>query len=113
MGREAKIVGRLTIKQYTFVTGISKGMSATQAAMNAYNVKNSHVARVIASENLSKPYIREEINKVLRTNGVSLEIVAQNFLTIANAIPLKISGEVSLKASIELAKILRMYPDYV
>lgn len=113
MGREAKLVGELTIKQYTFVANILKGKTATQAAMSSYNVKNIHVAKVIASENLSKPYIRDEINKALRSNGVSIEMVARNFVYIANAIPRKISGEVKLKASIELAKILGMYPEYI
>jgi phage terminase small subunit len=54
MGREAKITNKLTKKQSGFVKDIISGKSATQAAMSAYNTTDTKVARVIASQNLTK-----------------------------------------------------------
>ena len=39
----------------------------------AYNVKNNHNAAVIASENLSKPYLREALNRELERYDLTLE----------------------------------------
>ncbi|RLI35141.1 hypothetical protein DRO66_07710 [Candidatus Bathyarchaeota archaeon] len=50
---------KLTPKQQEFANGILEGKSGTQAAVDAYNVKNRKTASVIAAENLAKPSIEE------------------------------------------------------
>ena len=50
---------KLTPKQTKFVEEYARnGGNGTQAAMKAYNVKDESVAKVVASENLTKPNIR-------------------------------------------------------
>ena len=48
---------KLTKKQGIFVKEYNKTGNATKSAIKAYNVKNYNVARVIWSENLTKPAI--------------------------------------------------------
>lgn len=50
---------KLTRKQRVYVNALLKNptMSGTQAAKLAYDVKNDNVARVISSENLTKPAV--------------------------------------------------------
>ena len=62
-----------TIKQKEWLkqTVITKNPSL--AARMAYNVKDNHMASVMASENLAKPYLREELNKMLEQYDLVLE----------------------------------------
>ena len=53
----------LTPKQANFVIEYLVDMNATQAAIRAGYSDKPTVAKAIGSENLSKPYIREAINK--------------------------------------------------
>lgn len=58
------IITKLTPKQRIFVDRFMILKNGTQAAIDAgYNVKSRGVARVIATENLTKPSIKEEIAK--------------------------------------------------
>lgn len=111
MGREAKINNKLTRKQNVFVNELASGKSATQAALVAYNTSDPNIAKVIASENLTKPNIREALEEGLRTSGLSLSVITSNLGTIANSKPEKISGDTVLKANIELLKLHGAYPD--
>ena len=54
-----KLAPKLTKKQQIFVNHIIENpkASATEAAAQAYNLKNRNVARAVASENLTKPSI--------------------------------------------------------
>ncbi len=63
----------LTKKQKGFVKDILDGNTGTKAVLNNYDTKDSEVAKVIASQNLTKPPILE----VLRDNGFN-EITADN-----------------------------------
>lgn len=57
--KELNVAKKLTPKQAKFVEEYAKnGGNGTQAAMKAYNVKDESVAKVVASENLTKPNIR-------------------------------------------------------
>lgn len=111
MGREARISNRLTRKQNTFVKGILGGQSATQAAMVAYDVSNTKTASVIASENLTKPNIKEALEAALSSNGLTLDIITGNIGNLANSKPEKVSSDAVLKANVELLKLHGAYPD--
>lgn len=56
---------KLTKKQRGFVKDYLETGNATQAVKNHYNVSNDLTARVIGSENLTKPNIIEVINEAL------------------------------------------------
>jgi len=110
MGREAKTHNKLTRKQNIFVKGILSGKNPTQSAMAAYDVEDSKTASVIASQNLNKLSIREALEEVLRTSGLSLSVITSNIGELANSQPEKISGDVKLKANIELLRLYGAYP---
>ena len=110
--------GNLTWKQERFkneiVKQVSEGKSPnlTQAAMVAYNVTNKNVAKDIGSDNLSKAYVRESIEQALTKNGLTPSLILGNMAKLANRTPeTKLSGETILRANVELAKTLGMYPD--
>ncbi len=111
MGREAKIMNKLTKKQNAFVGALVSGKSATQAVMVAYNVNDSKTASVIASQNLSKLSIREALDEALRTNGLTVDVITGNIGGLANTKPDKVSGDTVLKANIELLKLRGAYLD--
>ena len=66
-----------TFKQKAFAKAYveNKG-NGTKAALEAYNPKNPETANAIASENLHKPIVRQEINRVLREQGVTVKRAA-------------------------------------
>lgn len=110
MGREAKINNKLTRKQDTFVKGILNGQSATQAALTSYNTSDPSVAKVIASENLTKPNIKEALEEALRSNGVTPDLITAEIKTLATKQVEKVSGDVKLKSLVELLKLMGAYP---
>ena len=54
---------KLTRKQKTFVDTFVETGNGTEAALEAYDTEDPIVAKSIASENLTKPYIRDEITR--------------------------------------------------
>ena len=52
---------KLTQKQAKFVKGIADGKTNTEAALEAYDTDSYDVAKVIASENLTKPNIQQAV----------------------------------------------------
>lgn len=78
---------KLTPKQELFITEYMKDLNATQAAIRAgYKEEN---ARQIGAENLSKPYIKSEIDKRLKQLteqcGVTAEMVIREIAKIGFA----------------------------
>lgn len=71
-GRQAR-ARKLSHKQKTFVKEYTKTLNGTQSALKAYDTSDPNVAGAIASENLTKPKIKEEINRLLAGNGISIE----------------------------------------
>lgn len=63
----------LTIKQRRFVKEYVATGNATGSALSAYNVKNYNVAKSIGQENLTKPYLIEEINSLMEGRGITDE----------------------------------------
>lgn len=72
----------LSLKQRIFIEKYFETMSATQAASVAYHVKNRNVAGVIGSENLRKPNIKGEIDKILRLAGIDENTIAWKLRSI-------------------------------
>lgn len=77
---------KLSLKQKLFINAyMSNGCNATQAAIMAGYSENS--ACVIGSENLSKPEIKDEIDRLLRLKmevlGITPDFVANNIKEIA------------------------------
>jgi len=52
---------KLTPKQAKFVRGIAQGKTNTDSALEAYDTDDYNVAKVIASENLTKPNVQQAI----------------------------------------------------
>jgi len=68
---------KLSLKQNGFVADTIITKNPTEAIVRNYNVKDRIVAKSMASENLAKPYIQEEINKKLEDSGLSIEHLTQ------------------------------------
>lgn len=68
----------LTAKQLAFVKQYLATKNGTQAALTTYNTTDAKTAQAIATENLSKPLIREELARELEANGLSLDFVMRN-----------------------------------
>lgn len=63
----------LSPKQKAFAKAyVEKKMNGTQAALAVYDTKSPNVAGAIATENLQKPKIKEEIASLLRDNDIVL-----------------------------------------
>lgn len=67
---------KLTLKQAKFAKEYIKSGNGTQAAIKAGYSKNS--AQEIASENLSKPIVRNEIQSAAEKLGINAEYVFAN-----------------------------------
>lgn len=101
----------MTIKQKLFVKKYLETGNGTQAALEAYNTNDPNVAKVIASENLTKPNVKVALDEVLRSQGLTLDVLTKNIGGLANTIPAKVTGETVLKANIELLRLSGAYPD--
>jgi phage terminase small subunit len=104
---------KLTAKQELFITEYMKDLNATQAAIRAgYSEKT---AKQVAAENLSKPYLKEIIDKRLaeraKNNGITAEYVLQGIKSIADDIEAKHNDK--LKAFELLGKHLKLFTDKV
>ena len=96
---------RLTIKQRKFISEYVKTGNGRQSALEAYEVKPS-VAANIASENLNKPQIVEEIDRILKVNNFSLEENIKSVASIAVQKPeTRITADQILKANLELLRL--------
>lgn len=95
----------MTLKQKLFIKTYLESFNATEAAFTVYKVNDRNVAGVIGYENLRKPKIQEEIQRLLTAGGLDLESVIQNLARIANAKVDRVSGETKLKANLELLKL--------
>ena len=63
-----------TRKQKHFIESyISNGGNATQAALKAYNTDDYNTAKAIGCENLTKPYLSQEINRLMGDSGISVK----------------------------------------
>lgn len=68
---------RLTLKQKIFTIKTMETLDPAKAAMEVYQPKNIQTARAIASENLTKPIIQNEMQRILRENSVDEALITQ------------------------------------
>jgi len=64
---------KLTPKQAKFVEGIARGKSGLQSALESYDTVSPDVAKSIASENLTKPYIKLALEPFFEKHNISLD----------------------------------------
>lgn len=101
----------MTLKQKLFVKEyIKNGGNGTQAVLKTYNTKDYKTASVISSENLDNPSIKSSIEEIANSQGVTSDSIIQSFNSIASKEVEKVSADSKIKATIELAKILGLYP---
>ena len=80
---------RLSNKQKVFIQKyIEFDGNAAKAALSAYDVKPT-AARQVGYENLTKPYIREEIQRLLKPEDLKLSVFLEKLSNIAQANPPK------------------------
>lgn len=65
------ILGRLSAKEEKFVLEIARGQNQTQAAVAAFDVGSLDSAKSIGSRLMKQPDIREAIDAVLATEGLT------------------------------------------
>lgn len=104
------VEGKLTPKQTKFVKEYIKSGQGTAAAIKAgYSEKT---ARFIASENLTKPYIKDKIEKVMSEEakklGITAEYVLGNIKNIADNESEKVI-QTKLKANELLGRHLKLF----
>lgn len=102
----------MTIKQDRFITEYIKTGNGTQSAIKAgYSPKT---ARLIACENITKPYIKEKIERAMSKEaeklGINAEFVLKNLSYFAKKKKLK-SANAALKANELLGKHLKLFHD--
>lgn len=68
---------KLTMKQAKFVKAKAEGKTGTEAAMIAYDVKDSRVASVISAENLAKPSIQQAVQESMERQGLTVDQVVK------------------------------------
>lgn len=103
--------GQLTGKQKVFAQVYAKTLNGTQSAMQVYQTKAPTVANAIASENLRKPLIKSEIQRILNSRNKSLDHITNNISRIADAkVERPITADQVLKANIEFLKLHDAYP---
>ena len=66
---------KLTMKQAKFVKGIAEGKTQTDAALEAYDTDSYDVAKVIASENITKPNVKEALDLAMEKLNLTPERV--------------------------------------
>jgi len=96
-----------TFKQKTFAQEyVTNKGNGTQAALKAYNPNNKVTASAIAVENLEKPLVRQEINRVLREQGVTVKRAAA---AVADGLACEEINS-RLRAADMTLKLLDVYP---
>ena len=80
----------LTTKQKLFVREyVKQNGNGQKAALRVYDAKNGNVARNIASENLAKPNVKEELDRVLQKGELQLNKITDRLSDIIISEPAK------------------------
>ena len=85
-------------------------VNLTKAGLEAFNTQNPKTASVVASQTLENPNIQEQIKQAFIANGLTLETISENLGYYANKRAEKVGAEASIKANVELLKLLNAYP---
>lgn len=75
---------KLFIQEYVKTNG-----NGQKAALRVYDTKSANVAANIASENLNKPNIKEELDKILNKGRLKLDLVTDKLADIVAQNPTK------------------------
>lgn len=116
-GRRRKLPNGLTPKENAFKDTVLKQiaekgeMNGTQAALEVYDTTDPETASAIATKNMSKVSIREQIENALSTQGLDPQSMLKELAGIAQSPIVKVSGETKLKAITEVLKLHNAYPD--
>ena len=70
-----KLPNGLSLKQRVFIEKTIETLNPTEAAVQAYDVNNRRTATAIATENLAKPTIRQEILKRMEERGLNVDTI--------------------------------------
>lgn len=104
---------KLTPKQKKFCQNIARGKNATQAALDAGY--SADTARQIACENLTKPYILQEVEQAAQKAQQKLDYKdAQHFIDLGRMQQLaEQKGDIAtaLKALVQKGKLCGLYVD--
>lgn len=80
----------ITTKQKLFLQEYVKNNgNGQQAALKTYNTTDPKTAGVIASENLARPSVKEELDRILKSGNLKLKNLTQRLSEIANTEPQK------------------------
>lgn len=104
-----------SLKQKKFARKyVENGGNATQAALEVYDATYDS-AQVIASQNLNKPAVIEEINRLLRSENLDDDsYIATNIKKIIdNGVNVKATAKEALNALNMLLKLKNAYPNNV
>ena len=102
----------LTIKQRRFVKRTLETGNPTRAAMDVYDTTKRNVASAIASENLRKPAIREQVEQALEAEGVTPRHVIEKLkLTLDKGAGVKATASDSVAAAKVLLKTMEKLDD--
>lgn len=102
----------MTLKQRTFIKKyLENHGNGTKAALEAYDVSDPDVAKVIASENLTKPNVKRAIELALEAKGLTDEYISE-LLREATVAGLgnKASNSDSLRGIDMMLKLKDAYP---
>lgn len=113
---KAPRIGELTPKQAKFATIVLKQIKEdgspnySKAVMESYDVKNINSASSIAADNLQNITIREQVQKALSKQGLTLDKIVGNLDYFASAKPESVSADSAIRANVELLKLQDAYP---
>lgn len=116
-GRKITLKNGLTPRENAFKDVVLKQIAqdgevnATAAAMEVYNPKNRGTAKTIGYEVMSKPHVKEEIQRALESEGLTASKIIKNIGNMANATPDSYPANVVLKSNQDLLRIMGGYPD--
>ena len=103
---------KLTFKRRRFAEEyVRNGGNGTQAALKVYNTTKPSVAENIGSDNISLPIVQRTIEEIAKSVGITSDVILQRFNKLSAFQPEKVSADTVLKSTIELAKVLNLYPD--
>lgn len=107
----------LTPNQQKVVVLTAKQIIETGKTNNAevgrevYFNQTPESARVSVAETLNKPTVKQAVEDILASKGITVDTIASNINRLASFEPEKVTADVILRANIEAAKFLNMYPD--
>ncbi len=107
MNKKPPINKPLTLKQKRFVNEYIKDGNGTQAILKAGYNTTPKVAGVLGSENLTKPNIKEAIDKALQDNKVTPTYIISRFKDISD----KTDDMIAVRSLENLADIAQLYPN--